>query len=165
MQTTQTLCHKQRKRDNANNASVIMANRRHHKLAHTVSIIQDGTSKHHLAREGRHHKPSGTSKHHKLEGVSLHHLAAARVSITYPPARVSITHNCAQVSITNPGAQFFILKAANPPMIKGLYGKQFFIPRTISIAYSIRDAYGSVLNDKFCLYEYKCTSENENHSQ
>ena len=91
----------------------------HHKLAHTLSIIQGGTSEHHLAREsehhlaresehhlareGRHHKLSGTSKHHKLEGVSLHHLAAARISITY---------NGAQVSITNPGAQFFILKAA-----------------------------------------------------
>ena len=108
-------------------------------------------SRHHLARESRHHKLSGTSKHHKLESVSLHHLAAVRVSITHPPARVSITHNGAQVSITNPGARFFILKAANPPMIRGLYGKQFFIPRTISIAYSIRDAYRSVLNDKLRL--------------
>jgi hypothetical protein len=91
MQTMQALWHKQRKRDNANNASVIMANCRHYKLSHTVSITQDGTSEHHLARTSEHHKPSGTSKHHKLEGVSLHHLAAARVSIT------------------NPGAQFFIL--------------------------------------------------------
>jgi hypothetical protein len=127
---------------------------------HTLSIIQGGTSEHHLARESEHHKLSGTSKHHKLEGVSLHHLAAARVSITYPPARVSITYpparvsityNGAQVSITNPGAQFFILKAANPRMIRGSDRKQFFIPRTISIAYSIRDAYGSALNDKLRL--------------
>lgn len=32
-------------------------------------------------------------------------------------------------------------------------------------AYMISGAYGSALNDKFCLYGYKCTSENENHSQ
>jgi hypothetical protein len=56
-----------------------------------------------------------------------------------------------RVGNNNPGAQFFALNAANPPTIRGLYGKQFFIPRTISIAYSIRDAYRSALNDKFCL--------------
>jgi len=113
----------------------------HHKLAHTpsiiqghtLSIIQDCASEHHLARESEHHLPTSTSKHHKLEGVSLHHSAAA------------------QVSIANPGTQFFILKTANPPMIRGLYGKQFFIPRTIRIAYSIRDTYGSAPNDKLRL--------------
>jgi len=104
-------------------------------------LAQAGKSKE-LARQGRHHKLSGTSKHHKLEGVSLRHLEAAQVSITYTGARVGIT---------NPGPQFFILKAANPPVIRGSDRKQFFIPRTISIAYSIRDAYGSALNDKFRL--------------
>lgn len=32
-------------------------------------------------------------------------------------------------------------------------------------AYMISAAYGSARNDKFCLYEYKCTTENENRSQ
>jgi hypothetical protein len=32
-------------------------------------------------------------------------------------------------------------------------------------AYMISGAYASAPNDKFCLYEYKCTSENENRSQ
>jgi len=53
-----------------------------------------------LARQGRHHKPRRTSRHHTR------------------PARVGIT---------NPGAQFFILKAANPRMIRRFYGVQFFI--------------------------------------
>jgi hypothetical protein len=52
------------------------------------------------------------------------------------------------VGNNNPGARLFTFKAANPRMIRGLYGKQFFIPRTISIAYLIRNAYRSARNDK-----------------
>ena len=71
---------------------------------------------HHLARNGRHqlartseHQLARTSEHHKPWRTSRHHTRPARVGIT------------------NPGAQFFILKAANPRMIRGFYGVQFFI--------------------------------------
>jgi hypothetical protein len=71
-----------------------------------------------LARQGRHHKPWHTSEHHLHWHTSEHH----------KPWRTSRHHTRpARVGITNLGAQFFILKVANPRMIRGFYGAQFFI--------------------------------------
>lgn len=104
----------------------------HHKLAGTVSITQHGAR---LASRttgrGRHHKLPRTSEHHKLPVTSLHHLRPVQVGVkNWRGGLVSET----------------------VPLIRRFYGKQFFIPSTISPAYMISPAYRSARNDKFCLY-------------
>ena len=118
-------------------------NGRHHKPEPLGLLSKPSTSKdeelaqaskdEELARQGRHHLHRRTSKHHLHRRTSRHHTRPARVGIT------------------NPGAQFFILKTANPRMIRISDQKQFFTPRTISIAYLIRDADQWGLNDKLRL--------------
>ena len=93
------------------------------------------TSEHQLARTSEHHKPS-TSKSEELaqagKGEELAQAGKgeelARQGRHHKPRRTSRHHTRpARVGITNPGAQFFILKVANPRMIRGFYGVQFFI--------------------------------------
>jgi|LakMenEpi03Aug12_release.lakeMendotaPanAssembly.Ray.scaffolds.fasta_scaffold799268_1 hypothetical protein len=146
MQTTQALWHKQRKRDNANNASVIMANSRQHLALRSCA---------HLAAHGEAHLGSNSRAH--IVATIRGHLGDANTGqtsgqlATFKGAASRLHLRPTRVGNNNPGARFFILKAANPPMIRGLYRKQLFIPRTISIAYSIRDADHSGPNDKLRL--------------
>lgn len=74
--------------------------------------------------------------------------------------RVRVTNAPPRVRVKNRAAGLVTLTAR---LIRGFYGKQFFIPSTISIPYMISDTNQWGLTDKFSLYEYKCTTENENH--
>lgn len=126
-------------------------NGKHHKLADTVSITRHGAQlASQTAGRGRYHKLPRASEHHKLPVTSLHHPRPARVGVkNWRGGLVSET----------------VL------LIREFYGKQFFIPSTISLAYMISGAYRSARNDKFCLYstnvllrmkiifrEYTCTT-------
>ena len=109
----------------------------------------------HLAAHGEAHLTRNSRAH--IVATIRGHLGDANTGqtsgqlATFKAATSRLHSRPTRVGNNNPGARLFTFKAANPPMIRGLYGKQFFIPRTISIAYSIRDAYGSALNDKFRL--------------
>jgi len=106
-----------------------------HRLARTSEHQLARTSDHQLARTSEHHKPEplgllskpSTSKGEELAQASKGE-ELARQGRHHKPRRTSRHHTRpARVGITNPGAQFFILKAANPRMIRGFYGVQFFI--------------------------------------
>jgi hypothetical protein len=127
---------------------------RHHLAARGETHLARN-SRAHIVAHGRAHIGSNSRAH--IVATIRGHLGDANTGQTSGQlatfkADTSRLHlGPTRVGNNNPGAQFFALNAANPPTIRGLYGKQFFIPRTISIAYSIRDAYRSALNDKFCL--------------
>jgi hypothetical protein len=112
-------------------------------------------SRAHIVAHGRAHIGSNSRAH--IVATIRGHLGDANTGqtsgqlATFKGATSRLHLRAPRVGNNNPGARLFILKAANPPMIRGSDQKQFFIPRTISIAYSIRDAYGSTPNDKLRL--------------
>jgi len=141
-----------------------------HKLADTVSITRRGAQ---LASQtagcGRHHKLPRASEHHKLpvtskgeelarQGESEELAAAGKGEELARRVRVTNTRPGVRVKNWRGG-----LMSETVPLIRRFYGKQFFIPSTISILYMISDTNQWGLIDKFSLCEYKCTTENENH--
>jgi hypothetical protein len=114
MQTTPLLCHKQRKRDNTNNASVIMANRR----AHNAIVI---------------------SRFRRQAFVTFCNISSACLSHRlglYGALVLCDSSGLAQV-------QTYYLPIDKLSLWKG--------QTPIRGAYMISAAYGSALNDKFCL--------------
>lgn len=127
--------------------------RQHLVLRGCAHLVAHGEA--HLTRNSRTHIGSNSRAH--IVATIRGHLGDANTGqtsgqlATFKGATSRLYLRPTRVGNNNPGARLFTFKAANPPMIRGFYGKQFFIPRTISIAYSIRDTYGSALNDKLRL--------------
>ena len=116
-------------------------------------LVRNGEA--HLAAHGRAHVGSNSRAH--IVATIRGHLGDANTGqtsgqlATFKGTTSRLHLRPTPVGNNNPGARLFTFKTANPRMIRGFNRKQFFTPRTISIAYLIRNADQWGLNDKLRL--------------